>query len=480
MNPLKIIALCSLFGAASLSNLVAKETAQPNILFLFTDDHAYNTAAFAGNSEVKTPHLDKLSEQGTTFTRAYNMGAWYGAVCLSSRGMMNTGRFLWRVRENDFGQDMDKEGRIKLWPERMKELGYETYFSGKWHTFGVPKKMFDHMGALRGGMPEDHPDGYNRPLPAQPDPWSPSDPSFGGYWKGGKHWSEALADESLSFIEDAAQRNKPFFMYLAFNAPHDPRQSPQEYVDMYPPETLSLPASFLPENPHNGKIGIDRTSRDERLAPFPRTEEAVQIHRSEYYALVTHLDAQIGRILEGLEKSGMVDNTIIIYSADHGLALGAHGLLGKQNMFEHSIRAPLIFVGPGFEANKKIELPVYIQDLMASSYELAGAPVPSDIQFKSLLPYLKNKDRKPYKAIYGAFKKDAQRMVIENEMKLILYPLISEILLYNLEKDPNGLNDLSKKPEYKNIIEQLYVELKHQQKLVGDKLDLDPHYPELN
>jgi len=392
MNPLKIIALCSLFGAASLSNLVAKETAQPNILFLFADDHAYNTAAFAGNSEVKTPHLDKLSEQGTTFTRAYNMGAWYGAVCLSSRGMMNTGRFLWRVRENDFGQDMDKEGPIKLWPERMKELGYETYFSGKWHTFGVPKKMFDHMGALRGDMPEDHPDGYNRPLPAQPDPWSPSDPSFGGYWKGGKHWSEALADESLSFIEDA----------------------------------------------------------------------------------------QIGRILEGLEKSGMVDNTIIIYSADHGLALGAHGLLGKQNMFEHSIRAPLIFVGPGFEANKKIELPVYIQDLMASSYELAGAPVPSDIQFKSLLPYLKNQDKKPYKAIYGAFKKDAQRMVIENEMKLILYPLISEILLYNLEKDPNELNDLSKKPEYKNIIEQLYVELKHQQKLVGDKLDLDPHYPELN
>ena len=116
---------------------------------------------------------------------------------------------------------------------------------------------------------------------------------------------------------------------------------------MYPVENITLPVPFLAEYPYKDSIGCGRSLRDEKLAPFPRTENAVKVNRREYYAIITHMDAQIGRILDGLEKSGMANNTYIVFSADHGLGCGHHGLLGKQNMYDHSIRVPWIIAGPG-------------------------------------------------------------------------------------------------------------------------------------
>jgi len=471
--------VCAVAGAAAGVEGAGRSKAleRPNILFIFGDDHAYNALGAYGNREVKTPHLDRLAASGTCFSRAYNMGAWSGAVCVASRAMLNTGRFVWHAQTVDFGTDMDREGRVVLWSERMRQLGYETYFAGKWHTMGDPARLFDHMGTLRGGMPEDAEEGYNRPLAGQPDRWSPSDPKFGGYWQGGRHWSEVLADEATGFIGQAAGSGKPFFMYLAFNAPHDPRQSPQEFVDLYPPDSLALPESFVPEYPYQDGMGCGRQLRDERLAPFPRTAHAVQVHRGEYYALVTHLDVQIGRILDALEHGGLAEKTIIIYSADHGLAIGAHGLMGKQNMFEHSMRAPLIFSGPGIEAGKRIDTPVYIQDLMPSALELAGDPVHAGVEFKSVLPLMRDPQAIHYGAVYGAFKTDLQRMVSKDGFKLILYPRIGQVLLFDLENDPSEMRDLSKASGYADKVGELFDELRRQQSMMGDTLDLGQFYP---
>ena len=114
--------------------------------------------------------------------------------------------------------------------------------------------------------------------------------------------------------------------------------------------------------------------RDEDLAPFPRTAFAVQTHRREYYAAVTHLDAQIGRILDALEKSPAAANTYVFFTADHGLSCGEHGLMGKQNLYDASVRVPFIVAGPGVPAGKKIDAPVYLQDAMPTVLKLAGAP----------------------------------------------------------------------------------------------------------
>jgi hypothetical protein len=129
----------------------------------------------------------------------------------------------------------------------------------------------------------------DRPLPGKPDPWSPSDPKFGGFWQGGKHWSEVLGDDGIDFLGQAAKSDKPFLMYLAFSAPHDPRQSPQEYVDRYPLDRIKMPENFLPLYPQREEMGAGRKLRDEKLAPFPRDEHAVKVNRQEFYAIITHM-----------------------------------------------------------------------------------------------------------------------------------------------------------------------------------------------
>ena len=184
-------------------------------------------------------------------------------------------------------------------------------------------------------------------------------------------------------------------MYLSFNAPHDPRQSPKSFLDQYPIESIPLPKNWLPEYPYKDEIGNPKTLRDEALAPFPRTPYAIKTHIKEYYAIITHLDQQIGEILAALKKSGKDKNTYIFFTGDHGLSVGRHGLLGKQNMFDHSIRVPLLVVGPDIPKKQKIEHEVYLQDIMATSLELAKIDQPDEIEFNSLLELARgiNKDK---------------------------------------------------------------------------------------
>ena len=222
---------------------------KPNILFIFADDQTYEAINALGCDELHTPNLNRLVRNGVTFTHAYNMGAWHGAVCVASRTMLNTGRFLWEAKEIE--PKLGEEGEAgRFWSQYMKAAGYDTYFSGKWHVKIKPDEVFDHVVHERPGMPNQTNAGYNRPVEGEPDPWSPYDTRFEGYWKGGKHWSEVLGDDGVAFLEQAAQRDAPFFMYLAFNAPHDPRQSPKEYVDLYSPEKIALPGKIMPESPH--------------------------------------------------------------------------------------------------------------------------------------------------------------------------------------------------------------------------------------
>ncbi|MEM9643747.1 MAG: sulfatase-like hydrolase/transferase, partial [Planctomycetota bacterium] len=250
-------------------SVVAKADDRPNIVFIFADDQCFQTIGALNNSEVQTPNLDELARRGTTFTHAYNMGSWSGAVCVASRTMLNTGRFVWNANQV-WGKSEQERQAGRWWSEYFKEAGYRTYMTGKWHCKADANKAFDVAKDIRPGMPNQTEAGYNRPLNVDDDRWSPSDPKFGGFWKGGTHWSEVVANHSADFLAEAKDREEPFFMYLAFNAPHDPRQSPQEYVDLYPVDKLALPENFLPIYPHADAIGCGKSLRDARLAPFPR------------------------------------------------------------------------------------------------------------------------------------------------------------------------------------------------------------------
>lgn len=449
--------------------------AQPNILFIIADDLAYDCIHETGNEEIQTPNLDQLARAGTSFSHTYNMGGWNGAICVASRAMLNSGRLLWHANKLNMKQE---QAAGRTWSQTMKTAGYETYFTGKWHVKLKPADIFDHVGSVRGGMPNQTPEGYNRPVEGQPDAWKPWDKTKQGFWKGGKHWSEVIGDETIGFLKTAEKSNQPFFMYIAFNAPHDPRQSPKEFVEMYPTENISMPVNFQPEYPYKDAIGCSAKLRDEKLAPFPRTEFSVKVNRQEYYAIITHMDRQIGRILDALEKTSMADDTYVFFTADHGLAVGHHGLIGKQNMYEHSVRVPFFAKGRGIAANQQINTKIYLQDVVPTAMELAGIQPPDFVQFKSLLPLIRGERKQQYDSIYGGYI-GFQRMVIKDNMKLILYPDIQKSRLYDLRNDPFEMNDLAASADQSQTMKTLFAELLKLQQENGDELDLKTPFKNL-
>ncbi len=473
-------------GLASLAmGASGVQEKKPNILFLFADDQMYDTIRAHGNDEIHTPNLDRLVQRGMSFSNCYNPGSFSGAVCVASRTMLNTGMNIWQAKQyfNDFKKNKLKADD-KLWSVCMQNAGYDTYGAGKWHVKPSFDAAFKYKGTERPGMPNQTPEGYGRPDPS--NPWTPWDPKYEGFWKGGKHWSEVLADESVGFIEQAAKSDNPFFMYLAFNAPHDPRQAPKKFVDLYPTDKLSVPKSFIPTYPEANGIGIGDQCRDAKIAPFPRTEEAALLHKQEYYALITHMDEQIGKILDALDASGKADNTYIFFTADHGLAVGEHGLMGKQNMYDHSMCPPFIVVGPDVKAGSKNDTPIYLQDVMPTTMELGGAKAQRSVGFKSITPLLRGKSGGHYEAINGAFSsiskdkkiKFEQRMVAAGDYTLILYPLVGSVKLFNTKADPHQLNNLAGNPENKGKVRSMMTKLRGLQQEQGDPVDIADYYPE--
>ena len=481
-----------LFAALSLGLTLTQVYAKtkPNVLFIFADDQCFETVGNLGLTDIDTPNLDRLAKRGMQFTRAYNMGSWSGAVCVASRHMLITGRHIWRaqkaqqvLRGGKKMTDAQKKARElefrNLWPQVMTRAGYQTFFTGKWHISTAADRAFEVTRNIRGGMPNQTPEGYNRPLPDKSDPWSPYDVKFDGFWKGGKHWSEIVGDDAMSYIDEAKKDKRPFFMYIAFNAPHDPRQAPKEYVDRYPLNRIKVPENYLAEYPYKDDIGCSANLRDEKLGPFPRTHHAVKVHRQEYYAIIEHMDAQVGRILDALERSGQVDNTYIFFTADHGLAVGHHGLFGKQNLYEHSTRVPFIAVGPGIAGGVKVNEPIYFQDIMATSIDIAEAKRPDQVEFQSLMPILNGKKKQSQvKAVYGAYLR-VQRSVTVGNWKLILYPKIAKARLFNIKRDPLEMNDLAGDETKAQLVKRLYNRLIKLQKAHDDTLDLKGLFPEL-
>ena len=460
--------LCAAWNAFAF----AADKDRPNVVFIFADDQCFDTINALGNAEIETPNLDRLVRRGTTFTHAYNMGSWSGAVCVASRTMLNSGRFVWNANaiHKTSGQEQ-QEGR--WWSEYMKSAGYRTYMTGKWHCRADANKSFDVARDIRPGMPNQTSAGYNRPVASGNkgnDKWSPSDPKFGGFWKGGTHWSEVVSNHAADFLSEAKKSDDPFFMYLAFNAPHDPRQSPAEYVAKYPLEKILIPENFLSEYPFAEKIGAGKKLRDEKLAPFPRTHHAIKVHRQEYYAIITHMDEMIGRIVQSINDTGKADNTWIFFTADHGLAVGQHGLVGKQNLYDHSVRVPFMVVGPKVTAGAKISEPIYLQDVMPTTLELAGVAKPNHVEFNSLLPMLRG-GKSPYDKIYGAYL-DMQRSIRTDKYKLIAYPKAKVLRLYDIQNDPLEKVDLANDESKSGIIAELFEDLLELQKSMNDKTDL--------
>lgn len=465
----------SLAATESLCAVAQKRapSERPNFLFLIADDLTFRSIQSRNNAEVSTPNLDRLADSGCTFSHAFHQGSWSPAVCVPSRTMLNSGLSAFRAERH--AED------VETWGQTLGKAGYDTYLCGKWHLSPTMlARSFGETGPVGPGMFDSTPEGgaaYYRPSPG--NTWRPDDVSLKGHWLHTDLWKNADADQiehSESIYADFAvdhlekqlsQRSRPFFMYVGFNSPHDPRQSPIQYLNRYPEDKIQIPPNYLPEHPFDQG---DARIRDEVLAPFPRTKEAVQLHRREYYSLISFMDAQIGSILTALEASGRAANTYIIMTADHGLAVGEHGLMGKQNLYDCSIRIPLLISGPTIPRGKRVDELVYQHSIFATTCELAGISIPQSVEFPSLVSLLRGGG--PVHDAVFCYYRDFQRCIRTRTHKLIVYPRINRIQLFDLVSDPWETRDLVHDPALAGVKADLWEGLKRLQHELGDPLVL--------
>ncbi|MBL8888763.1 MAG: sulfatase-like hydrolase/transferase [Planctomycetaceae bacterium] len=432
------------------------EVNRPNVLFLLADDQRADTISAHGNIAIRTPNLDRLVRAGVSLRNAYCFGSPHGAVCIPSRAMLHSGRSLFHL------QSLNLDGH-KLLGEYLQEAGYDTFATGKWHNerSSFARSFRQGRQLMFGGMSN------HAEVPIVQ--YSAGEGKFTSQQIGEHFSSKLFADAAIEYLT-TRDRTQPFFCYVAFTAPHDPRMSPGTFNRMYAPSEMPVPKNFLPQHPFDTG---DLTVRDENLAPWPRTREVIQQQTADYYGLISHLDQQVGRVLEALEQSGLADNTIVIYAADHGLALGSHGLLGKQNLYEHSMKAPLVITGPGIPVGERNDL-VYLHDLFPTVLEFAGVGIPAECDGRSLQSLLTADENQPFRDVLFTSYKDTIRAIRDQRWKLIRYPQIDRTQLFDLQTDPDEIDDLSNSsdPAHQAAKAKLLAKLAEKQREVGDQQPL--------
>lgn len=448
------ITLLAALPPAGLQAQTIKGARGPNVLFLFADDMRADAIAAHGNPHIKTPNLDGLARGGFSFRGNYVFGGNSGAVCVPSRAMLMSGRTWFKV-------DAPTLDGARLMPELLGENGYVTFGTGKWHN-GQPSwlRAFQRGKAVMFGGMSDHTKVPVRDLGP--------DGKLTEARTGEKFSSEMFADAAIEFLR-SHDGKKPFFAYVAFTAPHDPRQPPPAYREMYYRNLPPLPVNFLPQLPFDN--GMMKGGRDENLGAWPRTEAMIRDQLAEYYGLITHMDEQVGRILAALRESGRADDTIIIFAADNGLALGSHGLLGKQSVFEHSMRTPLIIAGPGIPRGKSTPAFTYLLDLFPTLCDALGLQAPAGLEGESLRPLWEGRKNRVRDSVFLPFIQ-IQRAVRDERWKLIAYPKIGHLQLFDLQADPHETTSLIARPEYAKHVRRLRGLMKQWQARVGDTLEL--------
>lgn len=423
---------------------------RPNILILFTDDQRYDTVRSLGNKDIHTPNIDWLVKNGTSFNNAYIMGGTDAAVCMPSRAMLMTGRTLFHLENSGTNIPNDHT----LLGELLQSNGFHCWGNGKWHNgcesfarsfndgadvfFGgmydhwtVPVHKFDTSGKYEGRISRT----------AAYLPSNKIENKVADHVHSGKHSTELFGQQLIDFLSNY-DKEDPFFAYTAFMAPHDPRSMPQEFLDMYKAEQLEIGGEFINQHPFdNGELSV----RDELLASRPRDKEEILQHIAEYYGMITHIDHQVGKIIKALKSNGQLDKTIIVFAGDNGLAVGRHGLLGKQNLYDHSIHIPLIFCGPNIPKGKVNNSLTYTVDIYPTLCDLVGIPTPNSVLGESLEPEIFGEDTTTSRDyLYFAYK-EFQRAVQKDGWKLIEYNVNGNrhTQLFNLTLDPMETLDLS-------------------------------------
>ena len=458
-----------------LSLLTATTTtfaAQPNFIFFFSDDHQADGFGAAPNPHIETPHLDALAKEGLIFDNNYLAGSFSGTMCYASRAMLMTGRH-WR----DLKDKHTWKG-ITPFPRVLENNGYHSHVIGKWHNTeeALHKSFKNGSSVFIGGMTANKSirlieltDGKLHNKRVQ---------------KGFS--TEVLSDAAVAFLKKP--QDKPFFLYVAYTAPHDVRNPPMKYREMYYKKNLPLPDNFMPLHPFDHGA-VNPIMRDENFAPWPRPPEMVRDQIAEYYGLITHMDEHIGRVMKALNESKHADNTYVIFSADNGIALGRHGLMGKQNLYEHTMKVPLIIKGPGVVKDKHTPALSTLSDLYPTILSLAGIKVEPALHTHDLSPVLKGEKPTVRDNLFLGFEskskifdelgymKPNMKSIRDDRYKLVIYPDINHRQLYDLKNDPHETKNLYGNPEHAKTVKTLIASMTKWKADLGDTDPLEVENP---
>ncbi|MEE2895586.1 MAG: sulfatase-like hydrolase/transferase [Planctomycetota bacterium] len=445
----------------AIAALATKAAAEPppgirGVVFILADDHRADFLGCAGRTGLATPAIDALARRGVRFTHAYCEGSRSPAVCLPSRSRMLCGLSDWTVPDWSTAHRGDDH---PLWPEVLRSEGWRTHHVGKWHA-GRPwfdrcfesgaSVLFGGMGSHWDLVVEDRPlaEGAvtRRPLRDY------STTEFGG--------------AAVEFLAGhlAAEPDRPFALSLCFTAPHDPRTAPDEAEADRRAATVAVPPNLMPVHPFdNGEMTI----RDEELLPWPRTERAVRREIAVYEQMIEEIDRQVATVVDVLDDAGVLEETLVIFAGDHGLAIGSHGLLGKQNLYEHSMRSPLVLAGPGFERPGERRDLAYLRDIPTTILGVASTSPPPDMDGLDLRgPTMRREILTRYK--------DEQRAWTDGRWKVIWHPPIDRWQVFDLDRDPDELHDLAADPDARELVRRLVAELVAARVRHGDEKAFEP------
>jgi arylsulfatase A-like enzyme len=409
---------------------------RPNILLIVVDDQSpFDLRAYEPASALETPVIDRLAADGMTFDGAYHMGSWSGAVCTPSRHMVMSGRTVWRLPRNG----IKGAGPNPLCPPDLADhtlaavfnrAGYDTMRTcKKGNSYRAANERFTvrKEATKRGAGADD-----------------------------GSAWH---AEQVLAYLDGRAESGDedPFLIYFGFSHPHDPRWASDALVAKYgahntvipepaDPRAPALPANYLPAHPfHHGHPGL-RDEVNVQGVKERRDEATIRNEIGRQFACGENIDTQIGRVLARLESMGELGHTYVVYTSDHGMAIGRHGLQGKQNLYEHTWRVPLIVSGPGIAAGSRARGNVYLLDLLGTLCELAGIETPATFEGRSFRPVLEGRAATVRDVLFGVYcggTKPGMRCVRAGDWKLIKYDVmdgdVRETQLFDLSRNPMEL-----------------------------------------
>ncbi|MCH2201677.1 MAG: sulfatase-like hydrolase/transferase [Fuerstiella sp.] len=494
ITTLLTVTICA--AAGQLSPVAAAEiNARPNILFIMTDQHRWDCVGANGNKLIRTPNFDRLAGEGANFTRAFVNAP----VCVPSRASFFTGRYPHSHKNRVNYTPLDR--REILMQARLREAGYATASVGKLHLYPptvaeAKRTGFDFVKLHDAVSSLDRFSDYVV-WRKQNDPQA--DINYRAYAKNvaeGRNPFRAAIDDKYTdttwvglrtrdHIRQLAKADKPFFLFSSFWKPHSPFEVPVPFDSMYDDVTIPLPEQ--------------QTLKDIARLPLPlrllilRGRPVYDIDRTRlqwmlrsYYGSISHVDREIGLILKTLEETGQADNTIVVFSSDHGDQLLEHGLTGKNCFFESSIRVPFMLRFPGHVPPGQYDQMIESVDLLPTLFELAGLREPNNSQGRSLVPLITKSDRQytPRDAVFcenvipevittgrldfefvrgkgikGVRHPDA-RMVRTSQWKFNYYPN-GDAELYDLKNDPAEMHNLHGQSEHREIEAELKDRLLH-------------------